>query len=233
MVPRGPQSDHLPGAHYRVTWPRPRSPPPDTRPLRTPATSRARSKPSQPVKETSGCSSRPCPAPEVTRRRPVGGSMLSSITRISTCSPSPTRSGRTSASWPMLRADGQGTVVLARWTWSLHGGGTTFVAPITSRCTRGNASFSPPAPQQRRPPTRKTRKDPGLRTHRAHRTDARQARPHRLAASKRLRKIHLVWFSPRDARHSGEAWPRPDSPRPRGRVRRGPRPLCRWWEPPA
>jgi hypothetical protein len=43
----------------------------------------ARSKPSQPVKPTSRCPSGAGPAPEVTRRRPVGGSVLSRITRIS------------------------------------------------------------------------------------------------------------------------------------------------------
>src|SRR6516164_2148591 len=49
----------------------------------------------------------------------------------------PARSGRTSASWPMSCAGGQGTVVLMRWTWSPNGGGTTSVA-ISTRRSRGS-----------------------------------------------------------------------------------------------
>jgi len=45
---------------------------------------------------------------------------------------------------------------------------------------------APPAPQQRRPPAGTDREDPGHRPHRAHRTDPGRARPHRLAAARRL-----------------------------------------------
>lgn len=65
-------------------------------------------------------------------------------------------------------------------------------AESPDRSWREARTASPPAPQQRRPPTRTARKDSGHRTHRAHRTDAGQARTHLMATPRRLRKNRLV-----------------------------------------
>jgi hypothetical protein len=71
---------HSRGAGQEVAQGR-RTPIPQPLPV---TTDNARSKPSQPTKETSPCSPPACPAPDTTRSRPAGGSTLSKITRIST-----------------------------------------------------------------------------------------------------------------------------------------------------
>ena len=68
---------------------------------------------------------------------------------------------------------------------------------LDAYCATGSAAPgrgpAPPAPQQRRPPARTDRQDPGHRPHRAHRTDPGQARPHRLAPTGRLNRPSLRW----------------------------------------